>query len=177
MKADYSTWITKPDAAAAIGVSTKQIERWAQDGMLQTAKYKRPDGGTPIRVYHPAEVEKLAKERNPDTEPFVVPPEKPAGNGAGAVRQPLSADRFLQLLASAMATSQTSETRLIDAPSETSQTCLPLWLTVDQAAAYSGLPASALRFLIDKGELKARYVGVRRGGQWRICKAALEELR
>jgi hypothetical protein len=30
-KPDYSTWLTKQQAADAIGVSTKQIEPWTQE--------------------------------------------------------------------------------------------------------------------------------------------------
>ena len=44
-KPDYSTWLTKQQAADAIGVSTKQIERWTQEKRLQVAKWKRPEGG------------------------------------------------------------------------------------------------------------------------------------
>ena len=32
---DYSTWYVKQQAAEAIGISTKQIDRWANDKRLQ----------------------------------------------------------------------------------------------------------------------------------------------
>jgi len=43
-----------------------------------------------------------------------------------------------------------------------------LWLTLAEAAEYSGLPASHLRSAIGIGELPARDVGPRPGGHWRV---------
>jgi excisionase family DNA binding protein len=43
-----------------------------------------------------------------------------------------------------------------------------LWLTLAEAAKYSGLPASILHAMIDAGELAAIDVGVRPGGHWRV---------
>lgn len=50
------------------------------------------------------------------------------------------------------------------------------WLTLADAADYSGLPASYLFGLIEAGELKARDVGVRPGGRWRIRKLDLDAI-
>jgi len=50
------------------------------------------------------------------------------------------------------------------------------WLTIDQAEAYTGLPASYLQQLIQKRQLKARDVGVRPGGRWRVARVALDKL-
>lgn len=168
---DYSTWITKQDAAQAIGVHTKQIERLGQEGKLQVRKWKRPTGGTPIVVCHPKDVERLARERNPENGAFLVPALKePADNGAQAVAVRPSVEQFLDALAAAVKTRETM--------SETSEIRLPLWLTLQQAVDYSGLPKATLVHMIATGELKARDVGAgRRGGRWRICKAVLEELR
>lgn len=43
-----------------------------------------------------------------------------------------------------------------------------LWLTLAEAAEYSGLPASILHAMIDAGDLAALDVGVRPGGHWRV---------
>jgi excisionase family DNA binding protein len=150
---DYSTWLTKQQAAETIGVSTKQIERWAQDNRLQAARWKRPEGGPAIVVYHPGDVERIARERNPDAEPFVLPAaadEKPATNGmqAIAVRQ-TSAEQFLQALAAAAASvSQTSETRLGVRLAER------LYLTIGEAAEYTGLGVGYLRRQIAEQKLE-----------------------
>lgn len=53
---------------------------------------------------------------------------------------------------------------------------LKLWLTLEQAEDYSGLPASVLLMLIHYGDLRARDVGVRPGGRWRVRKVDLDAL-
>jgi len=52
-----------------------------------------------------------------------------------------------------------------------------LWLTLAEAAAYSGLPASHLLAAIDTGELGARDVGVRPGGHWRVRRLDLDAIK
>ena len=52
-----------------------------------------------------------------------------------------------------------------------------LWLTLEEAADFTGLPASHLKQLILDRELPARDVGVREGGRYRVCRAELEALR
>ena len=76
------TWLTKQQAATAIGVTTKTVERLAQDQKLQQASWRRPTGGPEVAVYHPADVARLAKERRPGAAPFVLPAAADAnGNG------------------------------------------------------------------------------------------------
>jgi hypothetical protein len=50
------------------------------------------------------------------------------------------------------------------------------WLTLDQAAACSGLPASILAAMIERKALPAIDVGIRPGGRWRISRPALDRL-
>lgn len=151
-KPDYSTWLTKQQAADAIGVSTKTIEKFTDDGKLQQAEWKRPEGGPRIVVYHPRDVERLSKERNPDAHPFVLPAadEKPAAHTskAVAVRQP-NTEQFMQALAAAVGgASQNSqkqaEVRLAER----------LYLTIEQAADYTGLGVGYLRRQISEGKLE-----------------------
>ena len=42
------------------------------------------------------------------------------------------------------------------------------WITIDEAVEYIGLPASAIRQLIESGRLRAIDVGVRPGGHLRV---------
>lgn len=157
-KPDYSTWLTKQQAADAIGVSTKQIERWAQEKRLQAARWKRPEGGPAIVVYHPDDVERIAKERNPAAQAFVMPAGADDGQAdkgtAVAVRQP-SPEQFIQALVSAM--SQTSQNGV----SQTSQThpgvrlAERLFMTVAEAAEYTGLGVRHIRKQIEDGKLKS----------------------
>jgi predicted DNA-binding transcriptional regulator YafY len=153
--ADYSTWLTKAEAAQACGVSTKQIERWTQDKRLQAARWKRPEGGPAISVYHPGDVERIARERNPEAEAFDMPAhdEKPApaSTTALAVRQP-GAQQFMESLAAALANSATQ--------SQTSKTAAGvrlaerLYLTIGEAAEFTGLGVGYLRRQIAAGKLK-----------------------
>jgi excisionase family DNA binding protein len=146
-KPHYSNWLPKQEAAALIGCSTKHIERLAQDKALQSARWKRPEGGPAIAVYHPGDVERLAKERNPDMEPFVLPPAV-NGSKALAVRQS-SPEDFMQALAKAITgMSQTSQTRLGVRLAER------LYLTIGEASEYTGLGLRYLRRLIEEGKLE-----------------------
>lgn len=151
-KSDHSTWLTKQQAADAIGVSTKTVEKFADDGKLQKSEWKRPEGGPAIVVYHPRDVERLRKERNPDAQAFVLPTadEKPASDTSKAVamRQP-SPEQFMQALAAAVgATSQNSQKRTEVRLAER------LYLTVWEAAEYTGLGVGYLRGRIAEGRLE-----------------------
>ena len=86
------------------------------------------------------------------------------GNHALAVRQP-SGEQFLEALAAAVSgMSQTSQT-----------TSARLWLTLEEAVDYSGLPAAIIVHFIASKTLKAMNVGRRRGGQWRIRRLDLDQ--
>jgi excisionase family DNA binding protein len=50
------------------------------------------------------------------------------------------------------------------------------WLTLAEAAEYSGLPAAFLRDLIAGGQLRALNVGVREGGRYRVRRSDLDEI-
>jgi excisionase family DNA binding protein len=51
-----------------------------------------------------------------------------------------------------------------------------LWLTLAEAAAYSGLPASILQALVEVGKLPALDVGVRPGGHWRVRRLDIDAI-
>jgi excisionase family DNA binding protein len=48
------------------------------------------------------------------------------------------------------------------------------WLTIAEAADYTGLPESFLLHMIEEGDLPALDVGVRPGGKWRVSRRALD---
>jgi excisionase family DNA binding protein len=50
------------------------------------------------------------------------------------------------------------------------------WVTLDDAADYTGLPASVLQRLIEAGRLPAIDVGVRPGGHWRVKRSDLDAI-
>ncbi len=170
---DYSTWLTKEQAAAAIGRSTKAIERATRAGKLE--QRFRPQAGSPdVAVYFPDDVAKLAQERHTKgAKEFLVPgPVGPAnGNGHhGAAALAIvpavggSGEELLRALVTAAVhlMSQTSQT-----VSETSA----LFLTLPQAAAVSGLSRACLRRKIAEGTLKAE-----KDRGWKIRRKDLEQL-
>jgi hypothetical protein len=172
--ADYSTWLTKQQAADAIGVTTKTVERFVQAGQIQQARWQREGRGPQLAVYHPDDVARLASERKPGPlPPFVVPTSNGSanGNGHGAVTQVesklesprihlTSGDDLLHALTLLMS----------KVMSETSQTPT-LFLTLPEASAVSGLTQAYLRRACESGTLKA----IKDRG-WRIRRKDLEQL-
>lgn len=176
-KPDYSQWLTKQQAAEAIGCSTKYIELLASEKQIQMVKWKRPEGGPRINVYHPSDVESLRKKRNPDQGAFVVPA-KEGKTSALVPRSKLppmlpeltdaeyqAMNRFFRFQEmQALPDGSTSRT------SQNVRIAERLFLTLREAAEYSGLPkAHILRLLKDK-----TLAGSKTGLGWRIPRAALE---
>ena len=149
VKHDYSTWYLKQQAAEAIGISTKQLDRWANEKRLQRVKWRRPAGGPVLNVYHPGDVDRLAQSRN-QVGAFVLPDgDPPATNGAHAVavRQP-SAEQFLEALATAVSgMSRMSET------CQTVRLAERVYLTIGEAVEYTGLGSVYLRRQVAVGNL------------------------
>lgn len=155
---NYSTWLTKQQAAEAIGVSTKLIERMAQERQIQHARWKRPTGGPRISVYHPDDVERVRKERNPEAAPFVLTPTTVSENSespetALTHSRSENSENGAVLLANVLEriSSQNSESRWPP----------PLFLTTEEAARYSGLSASYLQRLVAEGKLNRISEGLR----------------
>jgi len=164
---DYSGWLNKAQAAEAIGVSTKTVEKLAEEKHLQMAMWKRPTGGAAIAVYHPGDVERIRKERNPDAPPFVLPSVSEASESSqntAMVHVPKVSSEALPALA-----------LLVEAIRAATPTEPPidkkLFLTLAEAASYAGLPKSYLHGLIVEGKLK----GIKAGG-WRIRRSDLEQI-
>jgi len=149
-KDDLSHWLTKQQAADAIGVSTKTIEKLADNRQLQQRSRKRP-GKPAIVVYHPSDVERVRLERNPDAEPFELPADRPAAPPGTALTVPaaeLSAasqnsqnsqnPNPLEFLAALAAGIVRQTDRGPVAPERR-------YLTLAEAAAYTGLGEAYLR--------------------------------
>ena len=172
---DCSLWPTKKETAEAIGVSTKLVEQFANEKRLQVAKRKQPGTGAWASVYHPDDVERIRKERNPEPSPFVIQPAANVIEPAAKAPEPAKASiaplrqspaEFLQALAAAVGKdSQNSERCSV-------RTAERIFLTVPEAADYSGLPQAHLRRLMADGRLS----GLKTGAGWRIRRADLEKL-
>jgi len=157
---DYSTWLNKRQAADAIGVSPKQIERLARAGDLQQAMWKRPSGGQPIVVYAPDDVDKLARARQPT--PFVMAPADAGKNGSGiALAARANGSALLQSILETVQTASQTRSTLSQA----------LFLTIPEAAQYTGLTQAFIRRQCQSGALLA----IKDGG-WKIHRARLDAL-
>lgn len=170
---DLSTWLTKQEAADALGVSTKAVERFTRAGKLE--QRFRPQAGSPhVAVYFPDDVAKLARTRQRTPPPFVLEAERdspPNGNGHHTSRalERVSAPRA-DLATAGDDLFRVLVTAAVKVLSETSQTP-PLWVTVQEASAVTGLTQAYLRRQVKAGTLKA----IRDRG-WRIRRTDLEAL-
>ena len=169
-RTDLGHWWNKQTAARALNVSTKTIERLAADGEIHAANYKRPEGGAVIRVYHPADIERLRKKQNPEAAPFVVPDgeTKALERTAAAPASSGPAEQWEHALAVQIAKAGQlflEAEHHHQAPAELPVTEV-LFLTLPQAVRLSGLPASLLR------EMPA----VKTGRGWRYRREDVEAL-
>jgi hypothetical protein len=122
----------------------------AKAGELQKEMLRRP-GQVPIVVFHPGDIERAKTVRQ---RTFVMPE-------TGVQR------------VSDLEVSQASTPM-----SKLSTVPIQLWLTLQEAIEYSGLPGAILLEFIGSGRLPSLDVGKgRRGGRWRIRKGDLRELR
>lgn len=169
---DYATWLTKQQAADAIGVSTKTIEAFAKDQKIQQAAWRPQGRGAERAVYNPDDVARMVQERRGAPAPFVLPagvtsPVTP-GNGNG--------HRSPEGLQIAGASSPTGEAilRLVFTAalqaltSENSEKC---FLTIPEAAALSGLSQANLRRRCQSG-----WTAAIKDGAWKIRRKDLEAL-
>lgn len=163
-----SNWIPKAEAAKIIGISTKQLDRYADAGKIQSGR-RLNHTGHEIVVFHPGDVDRMAKQRRPETEPFVI---------AGSSYVP-----SVPVPAPITTTGETGLSRILldmkDIVSSKSKTPDPavripekLFLTIAEAAAYSGLPKAFLSRKIADKSLPA----IRTGSGWRILRQDLESL-
>ena len=171
----YDSWLTKDQAAAAIGGSTKMVERLAAEGKIQQASTQREGRGAFRTVYHPDDVAQIARERQPGLQAFLLPAGVTSpvhGNGHGTrsalqnreiVSPPeVSSSGMEALTAFAVALRQLSET---------SETRVALFVSIPEAAAITGLRPIYLRRAIADGRLPA----VQDRG-WKIRRKDLEAL-
>ncbi len=165
---DLSAWLTKPEAATALQVSFRTLDKFVTDGRLQSAKRQQP-GKPPAAVYHPGDVEQLRQERQPPA--HVLPAVDATLREVPARTVPilsadvpiLSAEEALGLFqACAKLARSVPEVRLTER----------LFLTIKEAAALSGLPRTHVRRLMAGGQLSAQRIGRR----WFIRRKDVEAL-
>lgn len=179
---DLSTWLTKQQAADAIGVSTKTIEQFAKDGKIQQAVWRPQNRGAAKAVYQPDDVARIAADRKPGLAPFVLPagvtlPVNGNGHPTGIqlgskVDATPTGEEVLRLVfAAALRTLAAEPPMASENPSEKTSETPKLFLTIEEAATVSGLSRACLRKLIADGSIR----GIRDRG-WKIARRDLEAL-
>jgi predicted DNA-binding transcriptional regulator AlpA len=159
---DLADWPTEEQAAAVLGVARKTIMRYIADGKIQKRTRPRP-GRKPMNVCNPADVELLMPPAH------VMPPQANGHvNGQIATPPPIVRftfenvfERFVTLM----------ENRLIAAPAPEER---QLWLTLPEAAKFTGLTETYLRKIIKDGPLISCRGG--KNGAVVISRSSLEAL-
>jgi hypothetical protein len=184
---DYSHWLTKAQAADAIGVTTKTVEALAKASQVQQARWQPGGRGQTVRVYHPDDVARLAQERRQEPLPaFLVPSTAGPSNGNGSHTH-LEQKKFQpgvpsgeDILRLVFAMAQRALTVEGEKKGEKDQKAEKWFLTLADASATSGLSERCLRRMIAKGTLDAereprsQWTADDRG--WRIRRKDLEAL-
>lgn len=136
-------WIPKADAAKRLGISIRQIENLTAKGRIRKRKMAKAAWEKTGRVvYAAADIEAIRSGERPAPAALVpVAPAAPAP--AGSPGEPVAA---LAALARALG---------LPAPGKP-------WLSLREAADYSGLPARWLREAARAGKLRAQNVGEKR---------------
>ena len=145
---DLSTWKTKAEAAAILGTSEKAIERYANKGTIRRAERLIP-GRRPLPVYHPEDIDKL-KGQTIEATPVEESPKKLPRDVRKAVAA--TAGQSMELLPPNVKTAIVSariEAELVPVYRR-------LYLSLDEAARYSGLGIGYLRKLVEEGTLEVK---------------------
>lgn len=139
-------WIPKAEAAQMLGVSTREIERKAAAGRIQMKKVRLPGDKTDRAVYLTDDIDRVKQERE-----------------AGAMQLTVAQGHALPSAVPAwLAAVLQPRTEPIN----------KAWLTLDEAAAYSGLPAPEISRLVRGLNVHAIGHGHK---TWRIQRESLDE--
>lgn len=149
-------WYSKEEAGVRLGtqerpLSARRVLELAKEGRIQSDRIRDPKTNQMSVRIHAGSVERYIDGRK-----VTVPCE------VREVREPRTPQSFSSQLA--------ARTADLAQPAR-------LWLTLQEAVEYSGLPADVLRAFISIGNLPALDIGPRRrGGRWRIRRVDLERL-
>lgn len=145
-------YISKQLAADALGLSPRRLLEISRTGEIKRRYARDPVTKRRQAIFRAADVARLADEvasRKSAVRPETV--ERPESAALSHIRPaPLA----------------------LPAP----EAPVRPWLTLAEAADYSGLPASFLSSMIIDGKLAALDVGVRPGGRWRIARRDIDAI-
>jgi excisionase family DNA binding protein len=148
MKALDAEWMDAQETCAALGIQPRTLLEWAQKGHIDF-KYQSREGKKPERFYKAAEVEKLRIEG---------PPRKQR-------RPPLPGP--------ALVAPKFNPPLQIAAPPAAPSLKEKLWLTLPEAAEYTGLTAGFIAGLVAFRHIVAVKGGPH--GAWRVQRESLEQ--
>jgi excisionase family DNA binding protein len=154
-KDTLADWPSKAEVAERLGMHTKTIDRAINRGEIQQA-YRRVAGRRPMPVLNPEDVAKL-EAATVQPQPYIMSGEQTGTMALAAPRVSAgSLPALVELLQAASAR---------PAP-------LPLFLTVDQAAEYTGLPGATVKAFLRDETLPA----IKTGRGWRIRRSDLDKI-
>lgn len=147
----YDDWIAKSEAATKTGLSTKTLERMANDGKLRR-EYVNVPGRKPLPVFEPLGIEQLA---NKTLTPIPV-----KNNGISASRQIGTVAKTMSPLVS-----------LSESVAVSLSLTFKRYLTVEEAALFLGLSPTYVRNARKAGALPGLKIPGVRG--WRFLRDTL----
>jgi len=172
---NFSTWLTKQQAADRIGVSTKTVETLARDRRIEQARWRRDGRGNEFAVYNPDDVARIASERRPAPSAFVLPAGTNGnGNGHGLVARTEPDAELTPPIAAGLSALAAAVRSLAPNPEKNHQNpenFQKLFLTIPEAAAVSGFSQAYLR-----RKCQAGWTGAIKDGAWKIRRKDLEAL-
>lgn len=145
---EQGEWLPKAEAATLLGVSTREIERKAAAGRIRTLKVRLPEDRSDRTVYSTEDVQRLKQSRDAGMMQL-----SPRGSVAPVSELPAVAALAAVILKSVRPAVEKA------------------WLTLEEAVAHSGLPASQIERLIRDGVVYATGRGHR---TWCVQRASLD---
>jgi excisionase family DNA binding protein len=143
-------WLDKHEAAERLGISTRTVLALASAGKIKTQRIRDPKSNQVAVQFNAGDVERYGYERDhPKPEPAL------------AVQQ----QRAVCIPPQASHTPKYGSKYGVEPR---------LFLTIGEAAAYSGIPAGLLLDLIDGGEIRAIDAKHRVRGGWLIARRVLD---
>ncbi len=175
-----SGWLTKQQAAERLNLSTSRVFALGEAGTIKTQRLKSPTSGQFVAIFHAGDIERVIFEReNPDkVSKLPAKLDKPEVDpltelfqktglmgvrGLPRIERPTTADIARNIEA------------WVDRPLKPPTP----WITVVEAAEYSGLPVSVIERLIKSATLPAidcLNAIPRTAGRWRVKRSDLDAL-
>ncbi|SRR5712691_11442869 len=177
---DLSTWLTKADAAARLGISQRTLDRLDAKGEGPECRNRPRPGKRPEPVYSPSDVETLAAAK-----PAMIAATSPIGPQRSGLMDPTPAGIGVQRathggLIDPSRPADSAGTQDLQRPfgmvlarviehlagaaaavAQSQREPTP-WLTMPEAAAYTGLSETLLRRLARSGQLESMLDGARK---------------